>query len=145
MGTLKMGATYCAKALVPMHQSARNHISEQINKKQKCKGQYKIQIVWIMNEARSCWRMVAGVARSPMFRDSRWRKWWRDLKQKNRRAKTNQDSPILLHDVRKWISWRGIEKLGNAHKILFLTTNEIIYLIFILTLKLEKLRVLRLS
>jgi len=44
-----MGATYPAKALVPMYQSTRNHISQQINKKQKCKGQYKIQIVLFMN------------------------------------------------------------------------------------------------
>jgi hypothetical protein len=41
--------------------------------------------------------------------------------------------------VRKWIGCRGIEKLGNAHKILFLTTNEIVYLILILTLKLTKI------
>jgi hypothetical protein len=92
-----------------------------------------------MNGARSCWRMMAGLARSSMLHDSRWRKWWGKLKQKSRRAKTKQKSPILLYDVRKWISWRGIEKLVNVHKMLFLRTNEIVYLIFILTLKLTKI------
>jgi len=46
-----MGAKFSAKTLVPMKQSTRNHILEQINKNQKCKGQHKIQIVLIIHLA----------------------------------------------------------------------------------------------
>jgi hypothetical protein len=65
MATIKIEATISVKALVPLHRSTRNHISEQINKSQKnYKGQYKIQIVSIMNAVRLYCKIMTGVARS---------------------------------------------------------------------------------